>query len=364
MCEYDPGTAASSWRELASVGAAAKTIERYLPWLPVSSVPGGFFDGVGATTVAACEALSSELDVEVLVQSEAGNPSGSFKDRGLGVAIALGTALGAQRFCLPTQGNAGVAAALFSSRMGLPRCLVWMPVGHRRSFYHRAAEHYGAEVVFFGSNIAEAGAEMRQRYAEELSTGALVDTSTFLEPGRLEGKKTLGLQIFEHFGDPLPDVIVYPTGGGTGLVGIWKAFEELRAAGVLREAASLPRMVAVQSEQCDPVVRAFAAGDTQVHPVQSRGTIADGLNVPGAIMGHEILRALRESGGVAVGVGEADIERGFDDLARRGIAAGMEGGATLAALRKLRAEGAIASGARVLLLVTSGPWAALHARAG
>src|SRR5262249_32329931 len=160
--------------------------------------------------------------VEVHLKLEGGNPSGSFKDRGLAVAIALGRALGASRVCLPTQGNAGVAAALFCARLSMP-CLVYMPARHEHSVYHRAARHFGARVHFFGANIAEAGAEMRRVHGAEIAKGEVLDVSTFFEPGRLEGKKTMGFELVEHFGAAaLPDWILYPTGGGTGLVGIWK----------------------------------------------------------------------------------------------------------------------------------------------
>jgi threonine synthase len=332
-------------------------LERYTRWLPVSTSR-EYATGVGLTSTERESQLSSELDCEVLLKLEHTNPSGSFKDRGLSVGVALGAALGARRFCLPTQGNAGVAASLFSARLGLPPCAVWMPTSHEGSVYHEAALHFGAEVTLHGNNISDAGQAMRARYEDELTRGEIVDLSTFFEPGRLEGKKTLGLEIAEWFAPTLPDFIVYPTGGGTGLVGIWKAFEELRAAGEL--SAPLPKMVAVQAEGCAPVVRAFGARATQVTAVESRGTAADGLNVPGAIMGHEILRVLYASFGTAVFVSEQEIARDFTWLARRGIPAGYESAATVSALRGLARDGVVSRGSRVLLLFTSGPGAALR----
>jgi threonine synthase len=267
--------------------------------------------------------------------------------------------LGAESFFLPTQGNAGVAASLFSTRLGLPPCRVTMPEGYQGGMYHRAVEHYGGRVSFAGPNIAAAGKVARAEMADEVAAGRCVDLSTFFEPGRLEGKKTMGLEIFEQFGDRLPDWVVYPTGGGTGLVGIWKAFEELQGLGLLNPDLALPRMVAVQSDHCAPVVESFLAGADVVAPVTSAGTIADGLDVPGAIMGHEILRVLRASDGRAVAVSEASIAGAYDELARSGVTAGYEGSATLAALQSLRLDGTIATGERVLLLNTNSPWVAL-----
>jgi threonine synthase len=269
------------------------------------------------------------------------------------VAVALGTACGATRFCLPTQGNAGVAASLFSARLRLPGCLVYMPHGYQDSIYHRQAAHFGAEVRFFGENIAAAGREMRTDLEGPIAAGEIVDLSTFFEPGRLEGKKTMGLEIAHQLGgDGLPDVILYPTGGGTGLVGIWKALGELVSMGFL-EPEPLPSLVAVQSANCAPVVRSFERGLHEVEPVESLGTIADGLDVPGAIMGHGMLRAIRESGGTAVAVQEEDIARAFATCGRHGITVGYESAALVAALRELRRRQVTSEGARVLLLMTS-----------
>lgn len=323
--------------------------------LPVLGVDEAFAADVGLTATVELASLSREHDVAVFAKNEGTNPSGSFKDRGLAAGVAFGRACGAERFCLPTQGNAGVAASLFSARLGLPGCLVYMPDGYQDGLYHREARYFGAEVRFAGANIAEAGARMRTDVAEELASGAYVDMSTFFEPGRLEGKKTMGLEIFRHFGaDGLPEWILYPTGGGTGLVGIWKAFQELEAMGHLDPARHrLPRMVAVQSARCAPVVRSFEDGLDEVRPVTSEGTIADGLDVPGAIMGHGILRTIRESGGTAVAVTDDEILTVFQRCGRLGIAGSFESAAVVAALGRLRADGVIPAGSRVLLLLTA-----------
>lgn len=326
-------------------------LPRFEPVLPVQELSDAYAGDVGDTPTVRQEILGAQYSVDVWLKQEGTNPSGSFKDRGLAVAVALGALCGARRFCLPTQGNAGVAASLFSARLGVEPCLVYMPEPWRDSIYHRACLWFGAEVRFAGTNIAEAGRAMRQEVADELASGTLVELSTFFEPGRLEGKKTMGYEIVEQCA-PLPDWILYPTGGGTGLVGIWKAFEELVEAGVFAP-HRLPRMVAVQSANCAPVVEAFHRGDADVSPVQSRGTVADGLDVPGAIMGHEMLRVLRVSGGTAVAVDERAILGAFTTFGRLGITAGYEAAATLAALETLRADGTIGKGARVLLLLTA-----------
>jgi threonine synthase len=336
-------------------------IWRYGALLPVLGLPWRYAPDVGLTRAVRNEPLAGENGVDLYLKNEGTNPTGSFKDRGLSVGIGLGVACGAQRFCLPTQGNAGVAAALFSTRLGLPGCLVYMPEDYKGGLYHREAEFFGAEVRFAGANIAVAGKVMREAHGDELASGRLVDMSTFFEPGRLEGKKTLGFEIVEAFGpEKLPDWILYPTGGGTGLVGIWKAFQELIALGRLDSSKHrLPRMVAVQSENCAPVVEAFHSGLDHVLTVESKGTIADGLDVPGAIMGHGILTTLRDSGGTAVAVPERAILDAFRVLGRHGIASSYEGAATLAALRKLRAEGVIPVGSRVLLLLTANHFVSL-----
>jgi threonine synthase len=361
LVEYDRAEVVGRWQPPER---RAPGLFRFAPALPVTGLAADYASDVGGTESVRHARLSAELDVDVSIKNEAANPSGSFKDRGLALGVALGVAFAARRFCLPTQGNAGVAAALYSARLGLPPALVYMPDGYQGSIYHKACAHFGGEVRFAGANIASAGKHMREALKGELASGQYVDLSTFFEPGRLEGKKTMGLEIAESFaGQPLPDAIFYPTGGGTGLVGIWKALRELKSWGLADPAHTrLPRLVAVQSEQCAPVVRAFEAGAALVEPIVSRGTIADGLDVPGAIMGHAMLAAVRESSGFAQAVSEAAIARAFTDLGRLGVGAGYESAATLAALRAARSAGRIARGERVLLLLTGSQLLALARR--
>jgi threonine synthase len=355
IVEYDVERVQTEIQGVGFVNREKSGLEAFAPLLPVRDLPAGFADDVGQTPVSKNEALSQDLGVEVLVKNEGTNPSGSFKDRGLAMAVALGRACGASRFCLPTQGNAGVAASLFSARLGLDGCVVYMPEGYEDNIYHREAVFFGADVSFFGPNIATCGQKMREDYSTELASGELVDVSTFFEPGRLEGKKTMGLEIFDAFGaDRLPDWIVYPTGGGTGLVGIWKAFRELEKLGLLDTARHrLPKMVAVQSQRCAPVVESFHQGLKHVEPVQSQGTIADGLDVPGAIMGHGILSAIHDSKGTAVAVSDDSIVDAFHLCGKHGLPVSYECGAVLAALMKMKEENSVSPGERVLLLFTA-----------
>ncbi|RMG13909.1 MAG: pyridoxal-phosphate dependent enzyme [Planctomycetota bacterium] len=351
LAHYDLDRVRAEWPAEALGTTGGPGLSRFAPLLPVSLGGVRYAGDVGDTPVVP---LALPGEEGVLVKHEGTNPSGSFKDRGLSVGVALGVALGARRFCLPTQGNAGVAAALFSARAGLSPVRVAMPAGYEDGPYARAAAFFGAELSFAGENIAAAGAALREELAGALAAGEVVDLSTFFEPGRLEGKKTLGLELWRELGPAgLPEWIVYPTGGGTGLVGLWKAFRELEALGYLPP-ERLPRLAAVQSAGCAPVVASFERGDERVLPVRSRGTVADGLDVPGAIMGHGILRALRESRGAAVAVPDEAILGAWRELGRAGLGASLEGAATLAGLRALRARGAVEEGARVLLLSTGG----------
>ncbi len=355
IVDYDAKALRQAVREHPPFGGGGSGLARFEAMLPVCGVPDDYWSDVGDTPSVRQAALSDRFGVDAFIKCEGANPSGSFKDRGLSVAVALGHACGAERFCLPTQGNAGVAASLFSARLGLPGCVVYMPDGYQDSIYHREAAFFGAVVRFAGTNIAQSGKQMRDDLGDELAARTIVDVSTFFEPGRLEGKKTMGLEIVEQLGaDTLPDVILYPTGGGTGLVGIWKAFAELESIDLLdRSRHQLPRMVAVQSSNCAPVVEAFHRGLDHVEPVVSKGTVADGLDVPGAIMGHGILSAIRQSGGTAVAVDDQNIRDETAASGRLGLTIGYESAALVSALRKMRDGGQVREGEKVLLLFTA-----------
>jgi threonine synthase len=264
-----------------------------------------------------------------LLKDEALNPTGSFKARGMATAVTMARALGARRVALPSAGNAGSAAAAYGALAGLAVEL-FLPDDTPEPFRLEAAVH-GASVTLVRGDISECGKTMR----EHASASSWFDLSTLREPYRVEGKKTLGYEIAEQLGWTLPDVIVYPTGGGTGLIGMWKAFEELEQLGLI-ESGERPRMVAVQAEGCAPIVHAFEAGLPAATVWNDPRTYASGLRVPALLGDALILQALRESEGTAIAVSDADMAKAQLELARgEGVFACPEGGATLAAARKL-----------------------------
>lgn len=272
-------------------------------------------------------------------------PTGSFKARGMTVGVSRARELGLRDLYVPSAGNAGTALAAYSARAGLT-ARVYLPERTPLPM-KRAVRSYGAEVVEVPGTIREAGEHARSR---EKSRGSF-DMSTLREPYRVEGKKTMGFEIVEQAGpEELPDAIVYPTGGGTGLVGMAKAFRELRSLGLLDRT---PRLYAVQPEGCAPVVRALSEGAPEVTPWPAPATIAPGLLVPAPFSSERILEAVRETRGGGATVGDREILTAMRDLATQyGISASPEAAATFAALPKLEKSGALRSGDRVLLYVT------------
>lgn len=281
----------------------------------------------------------------LFVKDEALNPTGSFKARGLCVAVARALELGVREFVIPTAGNAGGALAAYAGRAGVP-AHIFMPADTPRA-NQVEVQAAGADLHLVDGLINDA--------AREAAAGAAArgwfDVSTFKEPYRCEGKKTMGLELAEAFGWRLPDVILYPTGGGTGLVGMWKAFAELEELGWI--GPQRPRMVSVQAEGCAPIVRAFEQGSQRAEPWQNAHTLASGLRVPAVFADRQVLAALRESNGTALAVSDEEITAAQLDLARtEGIFAAPEGAATLAGLRHLRAAGWIAAQETVVLFNT------------
>ncbi|MEM9557762.1 MAG: threonine synthase [Acidobacteriota bacterium] len=323
---------------------------RYAEVLPVQRRENIVTLGEGATPLLDAPGLAGALGLpegSVWVKDEGRNPTGTFKARGLALAVSRAKELGAAGVAVPTAGNAGAAAAAYAARADLP-CFVAMP---RDAPPAVAAEvrAFGAELELVDGLIHDAG----RRVAEVVAARGLLDLATLREPYRAEGKKTMGYELWEQLGDGgLPEVIVYPTGGGTGLIGMWKAFAELAAMGLLPADAPLPRMVAVQSTGCAPVVRAVEQGDARCDPWDEASTLAPGIRVPRVFADDLVLAALRESGGTALAVPDEEIVRGVRDLARlEGVDASPEGGATLAGLRRLVASGALAPGERAVLFV-------------
>lgn len=330
--------------------AALRGMWRFRPFLPLADGEEPVTLGEGDTPLLAVSRIGDRIGLPgLLVKDEGTNPTGSFKSRGLSAAVTRAVAGGASAFTLPTAGNAGVAAAAYGARAGVP-VRVYAPKTTPGTILRQIVS-YGADLRLLDGHIGDCGKASRAYAAE---SGAF-DLSTLREPYRIEGKKTLGLELAEQLGWTLPDAIVYPTGGGTGLIGMWKVFQELVEAGWVR--GSLPRMYTVQAEGCAPVVKAFHAGADHCTPWPDPWTIASGLRVPGALGDRLMLRALRESRGSAVAVSDADLARDAEQGSRlEGIDFAPEGGAAIAAARALRAAGVLLPEDKVVLFNTGAGW--------
>jgi threonine synthase len=347
LAQYDLARlAAAVPRERVAARSWSHGVWRYAELLPVADPAQRVTLGEGATPLVALPWLSAELELDVWLKDEGLNPTGSFKARGAAVGVARARQLGAQTLALPTAGNAGAAWAAYGARAGLP-VIVAMP-RDAPELTKREVELYGARLHLVDGLISDAG----RWVAEGVQRDGWYDASTFKEPYRLEGKKTLGLEIAEQCGWQAPDVILYPTGGGVGLVGLWKAFRELTALGWIAADRPPPRLVAVQAEGCAPVVRAWAAGADRTAFWEGAQTVAAGLRVPGPLAGPLLLRILRETQGTALAVSDDAIRQAITAFARTGFWLSPEGAALLPALRQLRADGWIAAGERVVLLNT------------
>jgi len=302
--------------------------------------------GEGGTPLLLLPRLSAHLGVrQLLAKDEGQNPTGSFKARGLGMAVAKARALGVAGLMIPSAGNAGGAAAVYGARAGIPVAVV-VPRDTPEAAVAEALLS-GAHVFTVDGSIADAG-RLIARVAPALGW---FDLATLKEPYRLEGKKTMGLELAEQLGWEAPDVLLYPTGGGTGLVGIWKAYEELAAMGWVK--ARQPRFVAVQAEGCAPVVKAWQEGSETTTPWENPVTHASGLRVPGPFAGRQMLRIIRETGGTACAVSEGEIVDAQKLMARlEGIWTAPEPAALLAALLRLRSTGDLEPGARIVMILT------------
>ena len=333
-------------REALERRAPAGGMWRYREFLPLGEGEDPVTLGEGGTPLLRAHRLGEALgSMDLWVNDEAANPTGSFKARGLAAAVTRAVAAGAERFVLPTAGNAGVAAAAYGARAGA-HVKVYAPRSTPAPLLGQIAA-YGADLELVDGHIGDCGALAKAHAAR---TGAL-DLSTLREPYRIEGKKTLGLEIAEHFGWIPPAAVVYPTGGGTGLIGMWKAFLELIEAGWLR--GPMPRLYSVQASGCAPVIRAFESGSDHCDPWPNPETVASGLRVPGPLGGRLMLRALRESRGGAVAVSDAELVEGAALMSRlEGVDACPEGGAAVAATRRLLERGALAAGDRVVVFNT------------
>jgi threonine synthase len=323
---------------------------RFRPFLPLSPAESPVTLGEGDTPLLLCPRLGTRLGTpDLWIKDEAANPTGSFKARGLSAAVTRAAAAGVTSFVIPTAGNAGVSAAAYAARAGVA-VRVYAPRTTPKAILAQIVT-FGADLRLLDGHIGDCGKAARAWAAE---SGAM-DLSTLREPYRIEGKKTLGLELAMQYGWSLPQAIVYPTGGGTGLIGMWKAFAELRDAGWVTDPP--PRMYTVQSTGCAPIVRAFEAGANHAEPWPDPWTTASGLRVPAPLGDRLILRALRESGGDAVAVPDEELEReAVLGSAEEGVDFSPEGGAGLAAVRTLLRRGRLTPEDRVVVFNTGAGW--------
>lgn len=330
------------------IDQADSSMWRYGALLPLLHDENKVTLGEGMTPVLSLPRLAARYELSsLLLKDEGQNPTGSFKARGLSMAISKAKELGIEGCIIPTAGNAGVAMAAYCARAGL-KAVVVMP-RHTPQAFKEECYWYGAEVELVDGLISDCGARVRERNA----SGELLDISTLKEPYRLEGKKTMGYEIAEQFNWQLPDVLLYPAGGGTGLIGIWKAFQEMKALGWLAPDAKLPRMVAVQAQNCCPLLETYAGRQPNCHRYHGSATLANGLAVPHPLGEALMLRVLRESGGTVVAVSEEGMLAGMRDLGQQeGLFVAPEGGAVWTAARQLLASGWLHRDEKVLLLNT------------
>ena len=321
---------------------------RYRAVMPLASGEEPVTLGEGATPLSELPHLARELGVRRLwVKDEGLNPTASFKARGMSTAVTRARALGVAGLVVPTAGNAGAAMAAYAAAAGLS-ARVFAPESTPRAILD-TIRVFGATLVTVAGHIGDAGKQARAFAAES----GYFDVSTLREPYRIEGKKTMGIELAEQLGWRLPDVIVYPTGGGTGLIGMWKVFTEMLQWGWLARDQRLPRMVVAQASGCAPMVRAFAEHASTATAWLNPETHASGLRVPSPLGDRLILRALEASHGDALAVGEDEIRADTAHLSRTsGIDAAPEGGCALAVARRLAAEGRIAAHEEVLVFNT------------
>jgi threonine synthase len=347
LARYDI-EAARSWKR-ETLRDREPSLWRYRELLPIFPGESPVTLGEGFTPLIHASRLGATLGLSRLyIKDESLNPTNSFKARGQSTAVTRARALGARTLSVPTAGNAGCAMAAYASSAGL-EAQVFMPRDVKQPFADECAL-YGATTTLVDGLITDAG----RVAAEKGRALGWYDVSTLKEPYRIEGKKTMAYELAEQLEWRWPDWIIYPTGGGTGLIGMWKAFAEIEALGWVPP-GSRPRMVSVQAEGCAPIVGAFQSGSDHAERVVDAHTIADGLRVPAAIGDFLMLRILRESAGTAVPVTDAAMVEGMRRLGRlEGVSAAPEGGAALAALDHLIAAGTIHRDDLVVLFNTGG----------
>jgi len=323
-----------------------KSLWRFREVLPLPAEVEPITLGEGGTPLLDARRFGESVGVsQLFVKDESQNPTQSFKARGMAVAVSMAKHLGATRLAVPTAGNAGGALAAYAARAGL-EAHIFMPRDTPRANMVECRE-LGAHVTLIDGLITDCGAEIAKRKTAE----GWFDMSTLKEPYRVEGKKTLGYEIAEQLGWELPDVVLYPTGGGTGLIGMWKAFDEMETLGWI--GSKRPRMFAVQASGCAPIVRAFKAGAESAAEFPDAHTIASGLRVPKAVGDFLMLRILRSSGGGAVTVDDTEMIRITREVgAAEGLFVAPEGAACFAALKRLLDDGSVGRDERVVVFNT------------
>lgn len=332
VASYNLAEAGRTWSRDSLKTRRDTSLWRYREVLPLPTVVEPVSLGEGGTPLLRLERLGEELGLENLyVKDESQNPTQSFKARGMSVAVSMARHLGATKLAVPSAGNAGGALAAYAARAGL-KAFVFMPRDTPKANIIECRE-LGAHVTLIDGLITDCGAEIGRRKVAE----GWFDVSTLKEPYRIEGKKTLGYELAEQLHWKLPDVIVYPTGGGTGLIGMWKAFEEMEALGWID--SKRPRMFSVQSTGCAPIVRAFATGQSTAEEFPNARTIASGLRVPKAIGDFLVLQILRNSGGGALAIEDRRMIEATREVGNaEGIFMSPEGGACFAALPMLAGQ--------------------------
>jgi threonine synthase len=347
LARYDLD-AAKAWRR-ASLAGRRPDMWRYRELMPLFDGEEPLSLGEGWTPLVHARRLGARLGLSRLfVKDESLNPTNSFKARGLAAAVTRAHRLGARTLSIPSAGNAANAMAAYAAAAGL-EARVFMPKDVKVPFI-RECELYGAQVTLVDGLITDAG----RVAGEQGKPLGWYDVSTLKEPYRIEGKKTMAYELGEQLDWRFPDWIIYPTGGGTGMVGMWKAFEEMEGIG-WKLPVTRPKMVSVQAEHCAPIVRAYEQGAERSETWQGAHTVADGLRVPKAIGDFLVLRAVRESGGTAIAVSDADMVAAMREMgAAEGISAAPEGGAALHALKVLLQDGRVTPDDTVVVFNTGG----------
>jgi len=346
LVRYDLKKASANF-SISSLQGRVSSLWRYRELLPLRDDANLVSLGEGFTPLLPAKSLAGELGLKRLwIKDEAQNPTGSFKDRGLSLAISRAKELGVKKAAIPSAGNAGGSLAAYAARAGI-EAHVFMPRDTPIA-NQIEVQQYGARLTLVDGLINDCGRIINERKTAE----GWFDISTLKEPYRVEGKKTMGYEIAEQLNWTLPDVIIYPTGGGTGLIGMWKAFQEMAELGWI--GSKRPRMVSVQASGCAPIVKAFGEGRETAEPWQNAKTVASGLRVPQAVADFLMLRALRESNGTALSVSDEEM---IAEIPRLGRAEGIffcpEGAACAAALRRSMQNGWVKPTDEVVLFNTA-----------